>query len=415
MSLSSYVSAPDLQQFLIGVSPPPPRPSSVEKLTGNFTTIRISERELSQIYLSAALSKIITELVERTSSLKQIQRLTHAQWWLEKKIIPYCINSLTDPSSHPQGVWQTVHKSDVAARPDIQPPGNTYIRKRLEGPNIELLMHIGTIGSGNHKRAKDCLWVGEETSEEFVQLLPIRGKEDIFHTLITHELCILQILQRCQVPHIANISTCKFNDKTLFTMPTCRYDLHHYLIQLRECVEPPPQRIAIIRQALLSLCVALDVMHERAGVCHLDIKPENLLLFGAENQLLITDFSFARETNEQIKLRGTPGYIPPELFKSPNYTAQPHLDMWMVGVCLFFITHGYNPFSEIQSEQNIRLNFQQTCQDFFSELRSLRESLWKDRQDPVDPIIYKLLDADPSKRPSAKLLHKMLEMVYSIK
>merc|ERR1712038_467030 len=115
------------------------------------------------------------------------------------------------------------------------------------------------------------------------------------------------------------------------------FDILYYTSALSE-------RIA--RTYFKQLMDGMEACHE-AGICHRDIKPQNLLL-DANFQLKIADFGLAKvfEKDEDALMRtfyvGTRGYQSPEILKKKEYTAS--CDVFSCGVVLFILLAGYPPF-----------------------------------------------------------------------
>ena len=65
------------------------------------------------------------------------------------------------------------------------------------------------------------------------------------------------------------------------------------------------------RRIFHQLVSAMKNVHA-AGITHVDIKLDNMLISGSNIKLC--DFAFAAETVSQIRGVGTPGYMAPELF-----------------------------------------------------------------------------------------------------
>lgn len=69
------------------------------------------------------------------------------------------------------------------------------------------------------------------------------------------------------------------------------------------------------------------------GVCHRDIKPDNIL-FVDENRLKIADFSLVENYNTKMKgICGTPGFMAPEIFYQETYDEK--IDVFSLGAVLY--------------------------------------------------------------------------------
>jgi len=83
---------------------------------------------------------------------------------------------------------------------------------------------------------------------------------------------------------------------------------------------------------IFSQCSDALVYCHNKGFAHLDIKPENILL-GENNVPKLADFGFATTEEISNEIRGTPGYIAPEVkikFYEPKIA-----DSWSLGVTMF--------------------------------------------------------------------------------
>lgn len=96
-----------------------------------------------------------------------------------------------------------------------------------------------------------------------------------------------------------------------------------------------------------SLIAAVEYIHGR-GVCHRDIKLQNLLL-NREFMLKLADFGFATlmegkdQTGVLRERLGTEGYMAPEIYLLKYVGSQ--VDVFAAGVVLFTIYSGHPPFS----------------------------------------------------------------------
>ncbi|CAD8072595.1 unnamed protein product [Paramecium primaurelia] len=82
----------------------------------------------------------------------------------------------------------------------------------------------------------------------------------------------------------------------------------------------------------------------KENVIHRDLKPDNILLH--QNVIKIADFGFARfiEGNPEkaglYTLKGTPLYVPPQIFDDKKYSNQ--FDIWSFGCILYELAFGRN-------------------------------------------------------------------------
>ena len=167
--------------------------------------------------------------------------------------------------------------------------------------------------------------------------------------------------------------------------------------------------------------VALQFLHEKAGVLHLDVKPHNMLWSGVK--LTIIDFSLWERwpvlaTSELQQIYCTEGFRPPELEQLTLRTQQqlrrvvgPAVDMWSLGVtgaCL-----ACSALAEPCHRPRMRSN-EWSCP------RILHRHL--DRVAPVGtylrPVLGRLLHLSPSRRilagEAAELFENMQEQANAV-
>jgi len=184
------------------------------------------------------------------------------------------------------------------------------------------------------------------------------------------------------------------------------------------------------RRLLRQITSALCYMHSRK-IIHHDIKPENLIFEtrSFESNIKIIDFGFAihevtyadyinkkqkeyskmlgsesavlladQNTDEQFgnffgnfsrTLRGTPGYMAPELIKYKHYNSK--IDIWSLGVVMFILLSGTMPYPTDSPTRVLEMDHH------FPEHR------WKKVSTKAKMLINRMLCKDPASRPTGKL------------
>ncbi|XXQ37430.1 Protein kinase domain-containing protein [Plasmodiophora brassicae] len=95
-----------------------------------------------------------------------------------------------------------------------------------------------------------------------------------------------------------------------------------------------------VHRVARDVATALDVLHTRVGVVHLDVKVGNVVLDGDGRALLIDFGVVARVGAPTLRQRGTRGSIAPELLlagDAPPPIATPAADMYGFGVLLYHL------------------------------------------------------------------------------
>ena len=138
--------------------------------------------------------------------------------------------------------------------------------------------------------------------------------------------------------------------------PERHIDLFDYLNQAGPIREP------IVRDLFIQILDAIIHCHNN-GVLHRDIKDENVLIDPNGLKIKLIDFGSAVEVfglkAEDVvspKFCGTIKYCPPEAIENDKFRALP-ADIWAMGILLFTLFHGGNPFSDIHEIRDAPLEF----------------------------------------------------------
>ncbi len=123
---------------------------------------------------------------------------------------------------------------------------------------------------------------------------------------------------------------------------------------------------AIARTYFVQLLDAIECMH-LAGICHLDIKPDNILL--DENySVKLSDFGLSLEVFDKPMMNGvagTPPYFSPEMHRNLRYDGF-QADLFALGVTLFTMVVGTLPFSKAKfDDRRYKLIIEERYEEFW--------------------------------------------------
>ncbi|XP_013882373.1 calcium/calmodulin-dependent protein kinase type IV isoform X2 [Austrofundulus limnaeus] len=134
------------------------------------------------------------------------------------------------------------------------------------------------------------------------------------------------------------------------------------------------------------------------GVVHRDLKPENLLYadLSLDASLKIADFGLSKIIDDQVTMKtvcGTPGYCAPEILRGNAYG--PEVDMWSVGVILYILLCGFEPFFDPRGDQYMYSRILNCDYEFVSPW-------WDEVSLNAKDLVSKLIVLDPRKRLSVR-------------
>ncbi|MBN1888198.1 MAG: serine/threonine protein kinase [Thermoflexales bacterium] len=131
----------------------------------------------------------------------------------------------------------------------------------------------------------------------------------------------------------------------------------------------------------------LDELHRRSLV-HLDIKPENILIFKDTRQVVLADFGIVQQIGSATR-SGTPMYASPEQ-AAGNRPVGPWSDVYSLAVVAYEMVAGRPPFVASMDVAILR----QHMEDTPTRLRQLRQGIAAD----LDEAVAKALSKDPQQR-----------------
>ena len=156
----------------------------------------------------------------------------------------------------------------------------------------------------------------------------------------------IRVLNSISHPNIVRLIGVNYHPEKFITLELCENgDLYDYVIRNKGGDQSQ------VRKFIDQLLEGIKVLH-KAGVCHRDIKLENILI-NNRNVLKIADFGYSKSVNPGItsvwcKTKcGTLQYCAPEMFRinRTKFYDGMKADMWSVGVVCFMMAFGYPPFN----------------------------------------------------------------------
>lgn len=155
----------------------------------------------------------------------------------------------------------------------------------------------------------------------------------------------------------------------------------------------------VVRELFTQMLSACAYLHS-LGIVHRDIKTENFLLVGeeskpGENVLKLCDFGSAAQLSEHqprnMERVGTLSYTAPEVYENRGATVA--ADLWSLGVVLYVLLTGLNPF---------RLPDSNTREATVSRIRrgdfDQTRPAWEDISEPAKDLVRSFLVLDEARR-----------------
>jgi beta-lactam-binding protein with PASTA domain len=170
----------------------------------------------------------------------------------------------------------------------------------------------------------------------------------------------------------------------------------------------PRQALDIMQKVLAALGAA-----HRAGLVHRDVKPENVLLTGEGDELLIkvADFGLARAETDSKQTKtgliiGTVAYMAPEQVLSGDSDARS--DVYAAGILLFELLTGRQPH---QAESPLSVAYKHV-----NEVVPLPSSVLPGLPPQLDALVAAATNRDPGHRPpdAERFLGAMMEAARSL-
>src|SRR6516164_980176 len=198
---------------------------------------------------------------------------------------------------------------------------------------------LGTLGKGAHSTILHIRRTAD-SKQYALKVVPIHTADELkFLDQAEHEF---QVAQKLDHPNLIKIYALESVRNWMF-----RVRKLHLLIEYvngKTLDVMPPAPISRLIQIFVRVAAGLAHMHRR-GVCHADLKPNNIMVSRA-GEIKIIDYGLAWIKGEpKERVQGTPEYMAPE--QSKHKTVNDRTDIYNLGATMYRLTSGQLPPSTV--------------------------------------------------------------------
>jgi serine/threonine protein kinase len=149
-------------------------------------------------------------------------------------------------------------------------------------------------------------------------------------------------------------------------------------------------REKIIINIMLQIAEGIEYIHKTGA--HLDIKTENILVFGYNKDIVvkICDFEFATKDEFSLKRNGTPLYVANEIFSTEEPYDTKKADIYSFGVLSFKLLHSDYPYKEDNNNIN----------KLFFKIMNTEYNINENISKKMKSLLKSMMEKNPQQRPS---------------
>ena len=162
---------------------------------------------------------------------------------------------------------------------------------------------------------------------------------------------------------------------------------------------------------IIDVVCAIKKMHQIDHIIHCDIKPENIIHNFISKKLAVIDWGFAFSTAEMKEqslytIKGTPGFIAPELMRSGKVTYSEKSDIYALGITLADILSFTIPVGPEGKPTDLRISHPDEDKRFFE---SNKKIVHQEIRKHIVALLNKMTHEKPLQRPSLQQCLSELE------
>ena len=254
------------------------------------------------------------------------------------------------------------------------------------------------IGSGKYGLVRKATSVTHENLKVAIKTINLTKIKQKYY-VIAQEILILKKMDH---PNIVKLLEIYREDEKIYLV--LEYvegkELFDYLFETKI---KESDAAAIIKQ----LIQCIKYLNSK-GICHRDLKLENIMINPINSDVKVLDFGFSRYYSSRISMNtkvGTPYYIAPEVLLG-EYGAE--WDMWSIGVITYIMLAGYPPFHSAKISRIL--------DKIVNNPVSFDPEIWDKLSIESLDFVDKLLNKNPQLRlkPSEALKHKWIQQAIEV-
>ncbi len=247
---------------------------------------------------------------------------------------------------------------------------------------------LGTLGSGAHSSILH-IRRSADSKQYALKVVPLGGKEDRkFLEQAQHEFKVAQMLDHANLIKVYALETPR---DWLFRIRKVHLLIEYVNGKTLDTVKG--LSVPRLVQVFAKVAAGLAHMHRR-GVCHADLKPNNVML-SRTGDVKILDYGLAWVKGQSKgRVQGTPEYMAPEQAKGG--TVNERTDLYNLGATMYRLTTWRLPPSTVTAPDGVPMN----AKAFHSILKPVRE-LNPEAPPALADLIHRCLSFAPQKRPES--------------
>ena len=195
----------------------------------------------------------------------------------------------------------------------------------------------------------------------------------------------IKILKKLRHPNIVHLYSIIETEKQILIITEYiqGQELFHYILLKKKISE---EEACYYFSQIVS---GVEYLH-KLKIAHRDIKSENILIDQNTKRIKLIDFGLSNtygDKDEGILSTscGSPLYAPPEMLKGEIYKGNT-VDIWSIGVVLYFMICGYLPFQDTDNDK------------LFKKIIKGKFNIPMHVSTQGRELLYKLMDVNPKKR-----------------